>query len=138
MVAKAQKKASKAATAAKASKASTTPGAVWASDNGIKTTSKGETHCFKYNGEGHWVKDRPELSTEQQGQCNGVTQMNSADEEDSSEDESQYEEDDGFQGLQSANDGTRNILDGHKLYLDSCITYNSCFIKKILDIAMQV
>ena len=59
--------------------------------------------------------------------------MNIADNEDSSGYDSEYNGDKGFQGLQIKNGGTCKTLDEHQLYLDSCATYNSCFIEKFLD-----
>ena len=35
--------------------------------------------------------------------------------------------------LSNENIGTRKTLDEHTLYLDSCSTYSSCFVKKFLD-----
>ena len=73
------------------------------------------------------------LVTEQE-ECNAVGQMNITNEEDSSK--SEYKGDKGlsdFQGLRNEHSGTHKTLNEHKLYLDSCATYNLFFIKKILD-----
>ena len=67
---------------------------------------------------------------------NGNSPLNTVNEEDSSESESEYEGDNGlscFKGLSNKNSRTGKTLDKHELYLDYCTTYNSCFITKFLD-----
>ena len=140
LLANAQNKAaSKAARTNKAKEASITPCAGWANDD-IKTNSKGKSHCFICKKEDHWAKDCPTLSAMKQKQYNGVSQMNIASGEESSENkrsEIQYKGDEGlsgFQGLNNNNGMIHKTLSEYKLlYLDSCTTYNSIFITKILD-----
>ena len=39
----------------------------------------------------------------------------------------------GFQGLDNEKSRTHKTLSEHKLHIDSCTAYNSCFIMKFLD-----